>query len=82
MLEGAHQHRIKVLTCLVLFGPQTGYQISDRTGLSYQAISKRLPELKEQGTIDRITIGLQNGKALYKTLDSPSGRACAIWRVL
>jgi predicted Rossmann fold nucleotide-binding protein DprA/Smf involved in DNA uptake len=82
MQQGALQHRAKVLACLVVYGPQTFWQIAARTGLDGQQVNKRLPELQKQGTIDRITIGLQDGKPIFKTLNSPSGRPCAIWRVL
>ena len=82
MIGGSHRHRVMVLTCLVLYGPQTFHEIAARTGLDGQQVNKRLPELKKQGTIDRITIATWDRKSIFKTRNSPSGRACAVWRVL
>ena len=78
---GAHQHRIMCMTCLILYGEQTGAEIAKRTGLSVEQVCRRLPELGEAGTIERVETGTHNAKPLYKTRNNERGRPCVVWRV-
>jgi len=81
MAQGAHRHRVVVLTCLLLFGGQTIHQIAARTGLTHVQVARRTAELHDHKTIERIEVGTYDGKPRYQTRNSPSGRPCCVWRV-
>ncbi len=82
----ARKHRAGILAALAIYGPQTGHEIAARLGLTEEItwipVSKRLPELREQGTIERRETGTHNGKPLYHTRLSPSGRQACVWYVV
>lgn len=80
----ASRHRVACLICLRFYGHNgmTGHEIAAKTGLTVEQVCRRLPELHEQGTIDREQVGTMDGKPLYRTRNSPSGRPCAVWRVV
>ncbi len=80
----SNAHRIAILADLKLHGISTGHEIAARVGLTYQQISKRLPELMEQGKIERIVTGHRwdgkESKEIFWTRPSPAGRPCCVWQ--
>jgi hypothetical protein len=63
----AHGHHALVLGALKLYGPQTIYELAERTKLSPVQVARRLPELAPMA---------------YRTGEqrpSPTGNACGVW---
>ena len=79
--EVSKQHRVMCLTALALYGPQTGFEIADRVGLTYIQVAKRLTELydKGKGPIERVHTDMPG---VYQTRKTPSGRQACVWRVV
>jgi predicted ArsR family transcriptional regulator len=78
-LKGAGRHASTILTCIVFDGPQTASQISGWTGIDSVEITRRLSDLHRLGKVKRIQTGTFDGKPIYKTRLTPSGRPACVW---
>lgn len=79
--KGAGRHASTILTCLVFEGPQTASQIAGWTGIDSVEVTRRLSDLYRMGKIKRIQTGTYDGKPIYKTRLTPSGRKACVWRL-
>lgn len=78
-VEIAGRHQVSILVCLKLYGAKTGHEIAEQLGLDYIQVAKRLTELHEAGKVDRRQTGMFQGKPIYHTRASPSGRPACVW---
>ena len=67
----AHGHYGLILGSLKIHGPQTIYELSDRTRLTHVQIARRCAELHDEGMI------FPTGE----TRMSPYGRPCRVWEM-
>ena len=78
--EVSKQHRVMCLTALALYGSQTAHEVAARCGFDHWSVAaRRLTELHEQGTIERIHTDVPG---VYQTRKTPSGRSACVWRVV
>ena len=81
--EVSKQHRVMCLTALALYGGQTSHEVAARCGFNHWSVAaRRITELHEQGTIRRKQTGTFNGKPIYETRKTPSGRSACVWYVI
>jgi len=69
--EVAPAHEVRIIYALQHYGPLTGHEIADCVGLTYQQVSKRLPELERGGHV------MPTGE----TSKSPANRPSRVWRI-
>jgi len=67
----APAHEVRIVYALRRYGPLTGHEIADAVALTYQQVSKRLPELERGGHV--VPTG--------ETRKSPAGRPSRVWRI-
>jgi hypothetical protein len=80
MREVSGHHRIACVTALALYGPMTAHEVASRCGFDHWSVAaRRLTELHEQGTIERIKTDMPG---VYQTRKTPSGRQACLWRVV
>lgn len=72
----AHKGRLEVLI-LLMEGPMTDFQLSDRSGKVQSSIGKRRGELRDQGYVEIATD--ETGQEIKGV--SPTGSACLVWRL-
>ena len=78
--EVSKQHRVMCLTALALYGPMTAHEVAARCKFDHWSVAaRRLTELHEQGTIERIHTDVPG---VYQTRKTPSGRQACLWRVV
>ena len=78
--EVSKQHRVMCLTALALYGPMTAHEVAARCKFDHWSVAaRRLTELHEQGTIERIHTDVPG---VYQTRKTPSGRSACVWRVV
>jgi hypothetical protein len=76
----ASHHRIGCLTALALYGPMTAHEVAAKCGFDHWSVAaRRLTELHEQGTIERIKTDMPG---VYQTRKTPSGRQACVWRIV
>jgi predicted ArsR family transcriptional regulator len=82
MVQGASRHRASILMALKLYKEMTIYEIASLIGLSHVQVARRTAELCKAGKIQRIVTGQVDGKDIFWTRNSPTGRACAVWQIV
>lgn len=79
--KGAGRHATGILVCLLLEGPQTASELSGWINVDSVEVTRRLSDLYRMGKIKRIQTGTYDGKPIYKTRLTPSGRPSCVWRL-
>ena len=80
MREVSGRHRIACVTALALYGPMTAHEVAAKCGFDHWSVAaRRLTELHEHGTIERIKTDMPG---VYQTRKTPSGRQACLWRVV
>ena len=80
MRDVSGHHRVQVLTALALYGSMTAHEIAAKCGFEHWSVAaRRLTELHEHGTIERIKTDMPG---VYQTRKTPSGRNACLWRVV
>lgn len=67
----AVSHADRILAALELSGPQTIYELADRTGLDHVGVARRMKDLERAQAAERVP---------NETRLSPNGRPCTVWR--
>jgi predicted ArsR family transcriptional regulator len=67
----ATSHTERILAALKSFGPQSIYEIAERTGLDHVGVARRMKDIERAKGAERVpsTVRL-----------SPNGRPCTVWR--
>ncbi len=84
MREVSTHHRVQILTALRLYGPMTSHQCAERCGFDHWSVAaRRLTELADPrvGKVEKIETGTFDGKPIYLTRKTPSGRQACVWRL-
>ena len=82
MTDVSRQHRVQCLTALALYGPMTADEVALKCGFNHRSIAaRRLTELDQAQAIERIETGTYDGKVIYQTRKTASGRAACVYRV-
>lgn len=78
--EMAEDHRRSVYAAIQTYGPMTSYEIGEKVGLTNVQVTRRVSEMLQVGVLRRhIVATMPDGKELYKTRKTPTGRqACVI----
>lgn len=74
-------HRTAILTALAFYGAKTAHEIAAMIGLDSVQVTRRLSELHDDGKVQRRETGTADGKPIYHTRKSPSGRPACVWYV-
>lgn len=83
MAKGARAHQDAILHALATSGAQTAHELAIALfPLDSVQITRRLSELNEDGKITRRQMAVTaDGKPIYQTRLSPSGRPACVWHL-
>lgn len=80
---GKAQHmRTATRTALRLYGPQTSHEIAARMGCHWSDVARRITELIVDGKVAREQTGTYEGRPIYRTRLTPSGKPACVYHCI